>query len=313
MRNTVCFAERKNERTSRFTLIELLVKRSHLCCDRVYGKEEGFSPAHGQVNRFRFTLIELLVVIAIIAILATMLLPALGKAKGFAKRSQCVANLKTIGQLAMMYSNDNEGYTVENNGSAAYDSRIYYFSGKAEWWVKLMIVSGDIKRVPNGKWVHSYGPGWMKCPNGCNFEYNNAGAWVSYEGKNGYPMKHERIKKPANQVHIGDAANGQEFIYFFPGSFGHNNGLANTAVSEIIGQGKVRHTYYPTDPGKQMNLVNQCRKDFVEGRHERRIAEVYFDGHVAFQKGYDAAEAYFNNSKKLSGVYAQMWGWKYVK
>ena len=313
MRNTVCFAERKNERTSRFTLIELLVKRSHLCCDRVYGKEEGFSPARGQVNRNRFTLIELLVVIAIIAILATMLLPALGKAKGFAKRSQCVANLKTIGQLAMMYSNDNEEYTVENNGSAAYDSRIYNFSGKAEWWVKLMIVSGDIKRVPNGKYVSAYGPGWMKCPNGCNFEYNSAGAWVSYEGKNGYPIKHERIKKPANQVHIGDASNGQEFIYFFPGSFGHSNSYAQNAVKEIIGEGRVRWNYNPTDPGKQMNLVNQCRKDFVEGRHERRIAEVYFDGHVAFQKGYDAAEAYFNNSKKLSGVYAQMWGWNYVK
>ena len=51
-----------------FTLIELLVKRSHLCCDRVYGKEEGFSPAHGQVKLYSFTLIELLVVIAIIAI-----------------------------------------------------------------------------------------------------------------------------------------------------------------------------------------------------------------------------------------------------
>ena len=32
-------------RFNQFTLIELLVKRSHLCCDRVYGKEEGLSPA----------------------------------------------------------------------------------------------------------------------------------------------------------------------------------------------------------------------------------------------------------------------------
>ena len=52
---------RKSEKKS-FTLIELLVKRSHLCCDRVYGKEGSFSPAHGQVKLYSFTLIELLVV-----------------------------------------------------------------------------------------------------------------------------------------------------------------------------------------------------------------------------------------------------------
>ena len=58
-----------SRRFNQFTLIELLVKRSHLCCDRVYGKEEGLSPAHGQVKLYSFTLIELLVVIAIITIL----------------------------------------------------------------------------------------------------------------------------------------------------------------------------------------------------------------------------------------------------
>lgn len=49
------------KKMQKFTLIELLVKRSHLCCDRVYGKEEGLSPAHGQVKLYSFTLIELLV------------------------------------------------------------------------------------------------------------------------------------------------------------------------------------------------------------------------------------------------------------
>jgi prepilin-type N-terminal cleavage/methylation domain-containing protein len=77
-------------------------------------------PALNLQRAFRgaFTLIELLVVIAIIAILASLLLPALALSKQQAQGTQCLSNLKQMTEGWVMYSTDNRGYLMVNGDEA---------------------------------------------------------------------------------------------------------------------------------------------------------------------------------------------------
>lgn len=62
--------------------------------------------------RSGFTLIELLVVIAIIAILASLLLPALARAKDKGKAAKCTSNLRQLGMAAMLYDEEHQVYPI---------------------------------------------------------------------------------------------------------------------------------------------------------------------------------------------------------
>jgi prepilin-type N-terminal cleavage/methylation domain-containing protein/prepilin-type processing-associated H-X9-DG protein len=153
-----------------------------------------------------FTLIELLVVIAIVAILAALLLPALGRAKARAHGISCLNNLKQWGLAPQLYAADNDDF-LPNNGTPNGTSL------NSGWYVDLPRVLGvrlyqEMPWRTNGN-IPPEKSIWI-CPantnrsNGINLFHYCLNEHINGTGTNNRPTRIAAISRPAQVVWLFD-------------------------------------------------------------------------------------------------------------
>lgn len=213
-------------------------------------------------RRSAFSLIELLVVVLIVAVLASLLLPALGQIRGLARTAQCASNMRQTGMFISEYCGDNEGRFPGSGQS----------TGSVSWHDILnMELLGDYNTAIYRN------QSWDRCPLRCpsldrSVLYKRCWAMNFYAGGGTYKGEYlgldivptsargsqyaswtrytlgaqaARFPRLSKTVLVGDVFTGGDFFYDHTGFYGGaRHGSGNSAVNVLFMDGHVQTLHW---------------------------------------------------------------------
>jgi prepilin-type N-terminal cleavage/methylation domain-containing protein/prepilin-type processing-associated H-X9-DG protein len=252
-----------------------------------------------QPNRPRgFTLIELLVVIAIIAILASLLLPALARAKEKAKAIKCISNLHQMALSYTLYANDNRDDIVT----------LYLFQtappgslypGDVTWWPDLLrpyLQGTNIIACPTVRDSTAFGVGG---PGGLGVAMNHPEltAWSS-----SWRPKLTPMKNPVKKIPFADSGLIANIMDNNP-----DNWVEVPNQQALYWRTPTNLGYYQDDPQRPVN------------RHSKRCNGGFADGHAETIKVSKFGLQYFPGNAGATGLewlggngrYDDRWMWSW--
>ncbi len=245
-----------------------------------------------------FTLVELLVVISIIAILVSVLLPALGKARKQAHAIVCLANLRSMGYALVMYAEDNDEYLPTATG------QFNFSQTQTQTNTNQPILS-------QGKWIGQLTP------------YAEDELLYRCPGDNSPHFTTPRINNETSILAQRNSSYGLNFYLSESIGLDFNNRkaiktgqhLTTIFVVELAEEGEysvLDHVhpegwYASYDKDKEMPYLNAA-KQLAYQRHQGKSNYLFIDGHaekLEFLKTYDVAwdRSSFGNIKYIANKY----------